>query len=122
MSKTIYDIELPEKAKEEMMDLLASFKEAALKELNKSLSDLYTDIGLHLETDSWINYRQQLQTAMENSGDWMKESHFGRKVRASIFNEHRDELIGLLNQDLLKELEDLKAFNERMDKYRKGDF
>lgn len=117
-NKTIYDIELPEKAKEEMQDLLNAFKEEAINSLKKSLDTIYTDIGLHVDTDSWINYRSQLQTATENDGEWMKESYFGKKVRASILKEHMDVLVPLLNKDLLEQIKELKEDIIRLENRR----
>ncbi len=113
----LYDIELPEKAKKEMQSLLNAFKEEAVKSLEKSLSEIYCDIGLHIETDSWINYRNQLQQATENDGEWNRESVFGKKVRATILKQNKEELIALLNQDSLKEIEELKADIERLNRW-----
>lgn len=118
MSKSIYDIELPEKAKEEMQELLNAFKDEAVKKLTDSLRDVYTDIGLYIETDSWINYRHELQRAMESDQEWLRESHFGKKFRATILREHKDTLISLINSDLLREVKELKEQIERMHRNR----
>jgi len=109
--------ELQEKAQKEFAD----FMERRRKELAQTirdeadsiLSNCYTDYGMYLETDAWINYRAALR--LELAGGLYKqitedtEGHWARGVRDMIFKENRDALVSALNQDLLKQIEDLKA-------------
>jgi len=81
-------------------------------EADKIISEVYTDFGMHLSSDAWVNYRELLRTEMRG-GLYRQvtddvESQWARSVRAMIVEEHKDKLVGLLNSDLLAQIEDLR--------------
>lgn len=114
-----YDVTLPEKGIEEMKALIESFKESAMDSLKKALSDVYTEIGPHIETDSWMNYREQLRMALADGRAWAEtDNYWAERVRTRIFTEHKTELVKLINFDLHKKIVELERQIEQMQKWR----
>lgn len=103
---------LTAKGQKEALDLLENFREEFTKIAKESLSSLYTDVAQHIESDAWQNYRNELQWELGNEALTEivnnNEYHWAKKVRARILEEHREALIGALNQDLVKEVASLK--------------
>lgn len=111
--------ELPEAGKEEAQNLINKFQEELKKVADETISHLYTDVVHHIESDSWTNYRNDMMAGFRNYNNRMVqgEHDFG-KIRRAIFDEFRDEIIGDLNQDLVKEVEQLKETIEIMRRHR----
>jgi nitrogenase subunit NifH len=111
IKNTLYP-ELSEEGQKQVQDLMVKFeyklKESAT-ELMKSLAmDFYTDISHTVESDHWVNFRNKIVNGI---CDYTNKSNLGydyAKIRKAIYNEYRDEIVEDLNQDLLKEIEDLK--------------
>jgi hypothetical protein len=98
---------LSEMGQLEAQELIENFKSKLRKVATEVISELYVDIASHIETDAWGNYRNQLWRELS---DWknLHKHHNYKKVRDAIFQEHREELVKDLNQDLLSEIESLK--------------
>ncbi len=52
--------ELPEQAHIEAQALIDKFKTQMLQECEATLQDLYCGITSYIESDMWLNFRQQL--------------------------------------------------------------
>jgi len=98
---------LSEPGVKEAEKIIEAFKEKLSIAAEQAISDLYINIGEYIESDSWTNYQNYLMDGLKGykkSGRWDWDS-----VREKIFTDHREEIIKDLNQDLLKEIERLKA-------------
>ena len=102
--------ELSEAAKSDAQLLINHFKNQMEKVCEETLSKLYTDIIPYIESDGWINYRNELLDGLRNySNRKVAAAHDFAKIRGEIFKEFREQLIPDLNQDLLEEIESLKS-------------
>jgi len=99
--------DLPEQAKKEYQELIDNAKDKIKEVAEKAISDLYCDVGTHIETDSWTNFRNTLINGIKGYPSYLK--HDFKKIREEIFKENREEIIKDLNQDLVDEVESLKA-------------
>lgn len=98
-------------------DLLATITEKA----KEALSTVYTDYAQYIESDAWLNYREELKN--ELAGKTYKEvttseSLWAKDVRTKIFQENQRDLLPKLNQDLLKQIDELKQELKRS--YNRG--
>jgi hypothetical protein len=105
---------LSEAGKEQAQRLIDDFKVAMTKAANEALSSLYTDIVPHIESDA-CNYRNSMIAAFQGYQEDRHEHDF-RKIRAKLLEEHRDEIIKDLNQDLVKKIEELESIIRDMNK------
>jgi len=101
--------QLSDSAKKDAQKIIDLFKQQFIKIATNALEELYTDVIIHIESDSWGNYRNYILDALCNykSNDSHNKYDF-KKIRKSIFEEHRAELIDDLNKDLIEEVENLK--------------
>jgi len=112
--------DLTEEGGLEAQRLIDRFKENMKKVCEETLSELYTDVAVYISSDSWTNYRNQLLNGFQNYGNRRIQGvHDFAKIRKSIYNEYRDELIPDLNQDLLAEIESLKLQIKYMEESRR---
>ena len=105
--------ELTEQGKQEAQDLIIKFqkilKEKAEEIMSSISSDFYTDIINEVESDHWINYRTKLLNGLCNySNKKTQNSYDYDRIRKSIYENHKEDIVKDLNQDLLAEIEDLK--------------
>ena len=117
--------ELSEEGAEEVQKLIDRFKEQLVKAADEAISDLYVDIAWCIESDSWSNFRGAIVDALSGySKNGVLEYDFA-KIRRHIYETYRDEIIEDLNQDNLKEIENLKEqlrFKDEMLSRRYGGF
>jgi hypothetical protein len=103
--------ELSESGKKAAQDLVDHFKIALKQAASEVIDHLYTDVAVHIEADSWTNYRNKIMEGFRNYGNRMvSREHDFKMIRQEIYKEFRDDIIKDLNQDNLnriKELEDL---------------
>jgi hypothetical protein len=107
--------ELAEAGKEEAQKACDNFKEQLLKIAEEAMGSFYCDVAVYIESDSWTNYRNELLDGISNYGNRKTQgAHDFAKVRKAIYREFRDDIIEDLDQDNLKEIENLKAEIEGM--------
>lgn len=100
-----------EKAQQDVMDI---FKERMKEVAEQVLSKVYTDVTTWADTDAHTNYYNHLRDVL--SGRIKKEvlqNQYGEwdwatRLRASIFNEHREELTNKIIEDLELKVKGLK--------------
>jgi len=111
---TLYP-KLSEEAQKEAEALFVDFKNKMEKIAKEVLSELYTDIALYIESDSWTNFRNELLDGLQNYNN-RKIGHMYdfKKIRQAIFQEYRGDIIADLNQDLVEENKKLKEEIERL--------
>lgn len=115
---TIYPT-LPESAQAEVQALIDTFKETMRRACEATLSTLYTDVALWIESDAWGNFRNSVVSGMSAYGDpKIRESYDFVKIRQAILVEHRAEIIEDLNQDMVKEIERLKSHIQWLEEAR----
>jgi len=106
---------LTEEAAEEAQLLLNDFKnkfEAIAKEV---LSQLYTDVTQFIDSDAWLNFRNDMMDGMRDYPNVKIHALYNFKaIRAQIYKEHREEIIADLNQDHLDKIADLEKQVERL--------
>ena len=101
--------ELSEAGKEEAQALIEKFKVQLKKAFDNVLSDMYTDIVVHIESDSWTNYRNHMLDGFKNYNNRKIQGEYDfKEIRQAILRNHREDIIEDLNQDMVKEIEDLK--------------
>lgn len=99
---------LSEAGQEEAQRIIDKFKENLSKAAKEAIGDLYVDIGCYVESDSWTNYRNSLMNGLKNYNNRKEFRYPFDEIRAQIYKEFREDIIADLNQDLLKEVEELK--------------
>jgi hypothetical protein len=101
--------ELPEGGAEEAQRLIDKFKTEMKKVADEVIGDFYCDVACHIESDSWTNYQNALMDGLKNYNNRKIQSPYVFKdIRQAILREHREDIIADLNQDMLKEIENLK--------------
>jgi len=101
--------DLKEEAAEEAQQIMNSFKEKMLKLCKETLSEIYCDVVMYIESDSWTNFRTQLMNGFAEYGNRKLQGEYDfAKIREKIFKEHRDEIIKECQEDIVKENESLK--------------
>ena len=101
--------ELAEDAHKEAQSLIDKFKAEMVKGAEDVIGRLYTDVAVHIESDSWTNFRNEVMDGYRNYNNRKIQAHQDFKIiRQSILKEHREDIINDLNQDLLEEIESLK--------------
>lgn len=112
---------LSKEAQKEAQDLMEQFKTEMLKVCDATLEKLYCDVSCYIESDHWLNYRNELLDGLCNYNN--RKIHgqydFG-KIRKKIYEEYREQLIPDLNQDLLEEIESLKQQIKWMEESRRN--
>ena len=107
--------ELSEAGKEEAQALIEKFKVQLKKAFDNVLSDMYTDIVVHIESDSWTNYRNHMLDGFKNYNNRKIQGEYDfKEIRQAILRNHREDIIEDLNQDMVKEIEDLKKTIEML--------
>ena len=115
--------ELTEAGQEEAQNLIDRFKESLKKSADEVISDLYCGIVPYIETDSWTNFRNDLLDGFRDYKNRKIHAEYDfKKIRETIYKEYRDEIIGDLNQDMVKEIEDLKQSIERLQELRRNQY
>ncbi|MES0445033.1 MAG: hypothetical protein ABUJ92_00670 [Desulfobacterales bacterium] len=111
--------ELPEGGAEEAQVLINKFKESLSKAADEAIGDLYCDIVPHIESDSWTNYRNFLMNGLRNYNNRTIQSPYDfKEIRQAIYKEFREDIIGDLNQDMVKEIANLKEQLEFIERCR----
>jgi hypothetical protein len=69
--------------------------------------DLYCDVAMHIESDSWTNYRNEL---MDGFKGYKAETHKHdfKELRQAIYSNHKEQIVKDLDQDLMEENARLK--------------
>ena len=95
------------------------FKVKMRKLCDEVLGDLYRDVAAYIETDQWTNFRNELLDGFRNYGNRRIQAAYDfAQIRRAIFEEFREEIVKDLNQDLVKEVEELKKRIEDERKWR----
>ena len=102
--------ELSAQGKEEAQKIMDSFKPKIKSMIESIMDELYTDVSYYVESDHWTNYRNAIMDGFRNYGSGKPNHEYDYKeLRMAIYRNHREEIVNDLNQDLVKENEDLKA-------------
>ena len=105
--------------KQEAQTLIDNFKAEMKKVVDNVLGDAYCDVAVNIESDSWTNYKNKLLSGLCDYKDKRDVDDYDfKRIRQAIFDEHKDEIIGDLNQDLIKKVEDLEAHIVFLDSVR----
>jgi hypothetical protein len=105
---------LSEEGQEQAARLIEDFKKAMANAAEEALASLYSDVMPYIEGDSWSNFRRDAINQLKgyNREKEIRPYDFS-KIRAKMLEEHREEIIGDLNADLLAEVEDLRSRIQR---------
>lgn len=100
---------LPEQGEQEAQKLIDSFKERIKKAADEVISEFYCDTAMYIESDSWMNFRNEIMEGFKNYDNRKIQNLYDFKtIRQSILKHHRADIIDDLNQDHLEEIESLK--------------
>lgn len=100
--------ELTEQGKAEAQRIMDSFKPKLLRLMEEVLSDLYTDVSYYVESDHWTNYRNAIMAGFKGYAGKVHHAYDFKELRQAIYNNHKNEIVADLNQDLIEENERLK--------------
>lgn len=115
--------ELSEAGKAEAVEIIEKFKKhiksAIVGAVEETLDEVYRDVVPYIETDAWSNFRSDVVNEIcgYHHNGLMRQYDFVL-LRQSILENHRDEIVQHLNQDLLKEVEELKQTVEILRTHR----
>lgn len=101
---------------EEAQALVDAFKIKLTKAAEEAISNLYTDIIPHIESDAWTNFRHDILSGIKNYRNRKIQSPYDfKEIRQAILRLHRDEIVNDLNQDMLERIAELE---KQLDEYR----
>lgn len=101
--------DLKDPGPEEAQKIIDAFKEKLKKIAEEAIGELYTDVPIYIESDSWTNFRNELLAGLCNYNNAKLQVKYEfAKIRRAIFDEYKTEIIADLNQDLVEEVADLK--------------
>ena len=112
--------DLPEEAGIAAQKLMDEFKEEMKKTCDGILRDLYTDVAVYIEHDSWTNYRNQIMDGFRDyTGNRKIHMQYEFKaIRQQILKDHRAAIIEDLNSDMVEEIKSLKEHIAYMEEIR----
>jgi len=100
---------LMEGGAEEAQSLIDGFKKQLAKAAEEVLGNIYCDLIPNIESDAWTNMRNQLIEGLCNYNNRKIQGQYDfKKIRQTIYQEYRDDIIQDLNQDMLGEIKSLK--------------
>jgi hypothetical protein len=115
--------ELPIKGQEEAQVLIDKFKESIKKAADEAIGELYCDVAVYIESDSWQNFRNELMDGFRNyNNEKIQGKYDFKEIRQAILKNHKEEIVADLNQDMLKEIDDLKGQIEFLQKLRERSY
>ncbi len=114
---------LPEAGKEEAQLIIDGFKKKLVEAAEEAISNLYCDIVVHIESDSWTNYRNDMMEGFKDYNNRkVQGQHDFKAIRQQIYKDFRSDIIKDLDQDNLEKIkgleEQLKWEKELRFKYR----
>lgn len=111
IDKTLYP-ELSQEGIQDLQKLMDKFEknlnEFATDLIRNTTRDFYCNISPFIESDHWTNYRSQILSKLMDYGNEEVGKDERDKIRRAIYRNHKEEIVKDLNQDLLKEIQDLK--------------
>lgn len=110
--------ELSKGGSEEAQQLIESFKKKLTSAAEYAISNLYCDVLHDIESDSWMNYRNDMMAGFK---DYKNKSHARydfKSIRTQILKDHREEIIKDLNQDMVEEIASLKSTIKTIQEFR----
>jgi len=100
---------LSEAAHVEAQQLMDAFKEKFKDIAQEVLGELYCDVALYIESDSWSNFRNEVMAGFKNYNNRKIQDEYDfAEIRQTMLAQYRDQIVADLNQDLVKENEKLK--------------
>jgi NADPH-dependent 7-cyano-7-deazaguanine reductase QueF-like protein len=98
-----------QQAAELMVRFEESMKKAVIKIIEDYSTDFYTKYIPHIQSDAWSNYRLSILNTLKNYPAVKADFPYdAQSIRKAIYENHKQEIVNDLNQDLLKEIEELK--------------
>lgn len=95
---------------EEAQELINVFRDKLKSIAEEVIGNLYSDITPHIESDSWLNYRNAMMDGFLNYRNRHVQGQYEfRRLREKIFSEFRAEIIKDLDQDNLERITKLEA-------------
>lgn len=97
---------LSEKGMEEAQHLIDACVAQALVQLKQGIDEVYTDIVPHIESDSWINFRNDLMAGFRNYGNRRIQAAYDFKsIREEIYRDFKSEIESEIRCERITELE-----------------
>lgn len=103
--------ELTDEGRRQAQDLMTKFeialKEKSLEIMEGITTDFYCNILNEVEGDQWTNYRTKILNHLCDYRNRSESRYDFDRIRKSIYENHKDEIIKDLNQDLVEKVEEL---------------
>jgi len=104
-----FDIIAQNQAEQVTKRYFENFKKKCIDILDELAGEYVSAIVDHIESDAWSNFRQEIIDGLCNYSNRKIQGRYDfDKIRKSIFDHYRNEIIEDLNQDLVLENEKLK--------------
>ena len=112
---------LLERGQEEAQRIMDKFKVDMKKLQDEALGELYVDVAVYIESDSWTNFRSKLMQGLTNYRNRGVQGEYDfARIRRAIYEEFKEEINKDLDQDLLKKVEELEATLKREREYNRS--
>lgn len=108
--------ELTEQGKKEAGILIKEFEEklrvVAQQVISECTSKFYTNIIAYVESDTWSNFRNTIVNALSDYNNKSDATYDFSRIRKAIYEEHKEEIVKDLNQDLVEKVKALEQYIE----------
>ena len=104
---------LTDAGKQESQRLVDMFKETLTKAVEEVIGELYVDVPLWIQSDSWHVIRNHVVNEICNyTNRHIQGEYDHEKIRKAIFITYGDEIIDDLNQDIVKVIFEILRLQE----------
>jgi len=111
--------ELTEQGKQQAQLVMDKFKKDMSNAVKEAMDVFYTDVVIHIESDSWLNYQNAIIHALYSYTAISKEDHYAKaEVRSAIYAGAKEEIDKDLNQDLVEKIKSLEDQIEMIHRQR----
>ena len=111
--------DLSEQGKKEAQEIIDMFKLQIKKVAEETIGQLYCDVAWHIQSDSWINFRNALLDGFKDYNNRAGAEYDFAAIRSKIYSDYSEEIIKDLNQDNLKEIDRLRLQIKHLEEMRR---
>ena len=109
-----------EEEAQRLMDVFRNKIKVIISEEVEKLTGELENIIPYIESDSWINFRNEMMDGFKNYDNRKIQAEYEFKdIRQQIYKDFRDDIIKDLDQDNLDKIKELEERIERVNDYHK---
>jgi hypothetical protein len=89
---------------------IEKFKQRCKDAADEALSNIYSDLPSYIESDAILNLEQRIIDGFHDGAkQHIQDAYPFARMRAKLFEEHRDEIMLAMPEELIKENDMLRA-------------